>query len=142
MLIDLICFGFGEETGWRGFALPRVQDRFNPLIAALLMTLPWAGWHLPAFFYSDNMMAMGAAGAVGWLLSLMTGSVILTWLFNGSRGAILPVALFHGMLDVVFVSRAVMGTLENHIGALITIGSIGLMVVLWRSRGVGSAELG
>lgn len=80
------------------------------------------------------MMTMGVAGTVGWLLSLLTGSVILSWLFNNSRGSILPVALFHGLLDVVFVSQAVSGKLENYIGGMVTIFSVGIMFAAWRSK--------
>ncbi|KYH44417.1 hypothetical protein AZH51_07780 [Branchiibius sp. NY16-3462-2] len=133
-LIQVLCFGFGEETGWRGFALPRLQDKLNPLIAAVAITVPWALWHIPAFFYNENMMTMGVAGSVGWLTSLVTGSVILSWLFNNSRGSILPVALFHGLLDVVFVSQVVSGNLENYVGAIITVFSIVIMFVVWKSK--------
>jgi membrane protease YdiL (CAAX protease family) len=39
--------GVSEEPGWRGFLLPRLQDRFSPLVASLLVWFPWALWHAP-----------------------------------------------------------------------------------------------
>lgn len=41
---------FGEELGWRGFALPRLLERWNGLTAALVLGMIWGVWHLPAFF--------------------------------------------------------------------------------------------
>src|SRR5580658_4304094 len=38
-----------EEPGWRGFALPRLQERYGPVRATLILTPLWAGWHLPLF---------------------------------------------------------------------------------------------
>ena len=53
-LIALGVNGFGEETGWRGFALPHLQRRHKPLVASLLLTFGWASWHLPLFFVVDS----------------------------------------------------------------------------------------
>jgi membrane protease YdiL (CAAX protease family) len=46
--------GLGEETGWRGFALPRLLDRTGPLPASLLLGVMWAVWHLPLFWTVGN----------------------------------------------------------------------------------------
>ena len=67
---------------------------------------------------------MGMAGMFGWFISLLTGSIILSWIFNGSKGSILAVALFHGIVDVVFTSQAVSGKLDNYVGAMITFVAI------------------
>ena len=40
-------FALGEEIGWRGFALPRLQERFSPLAASLIVGTLWWAWHLP-----------------------------------------------------------------------------------------------
>ena len=141
LIIEIVAFGYGEETGWRGYALPRIQSKYSALVSALLLTLPWAFWHLPTFFYNENMMTMGVGGTIGWFLSLLTGSLILTWLFNGSKGSILPVALFHGLIDVVFVSEAVAGKLDNYVGALITFFAIALIFSLRKQVKVTAKQL-
>jgi membrane protease YdiL (CAAX protease family) len=139
LAIEIFAFGFGEETGWRGFALPVLKSKYSALISSLILTAPWALWHLPTFFYNENMMTMGLAGTVGWVLSLVTGSIILTWIFNGSRGSILVVALFHGMVDVVFTSQAVSGKLDNYVGAMITFVAIAIIFSLRKQTKIAIA---
>lgn len=47
----------GEETGWTGFALPRLQEKFSPLLSAVILGGIWAIWHLPGFFMTGGDMA-------------------------------------------------------------------------------------
>jgi uncharacterized protein len=126
---NIVSFGFGEEVGWRGFALPRLQARHSALVATLLLTLAWALWHLPLFFYRPGYTEMGVAGVAGWFFSLLTGGVLLTWLYNESRGSILAVALFHAAVDVAFTSSASTPSVVTGAGALITIWGIAMLVI-------------
>ena len=122
-------FGYGEEAGWRGFALPRLQSRHSALVASLLLAVGWAFWHVPLFFYRPGYTSMGVAGIAGWFVSLLTGAVLLTWLFNESGGSILVVALFHAAVDVVFTSDYASPLLVNASGALIMVWGVGVIVL-------------
>ena len=126
---NIVAFGFGEEVGWRGFALPRLQARRSALAATVLLTFAWALWHLPLFFYRPGYTSMGPAGVAGWFFSLLTGAVLLTWLYNQSRGSILVVALFHASVDVAFTSSVASPFAVNVVGGLITIWGIAVLVV-------------
>ena len=119
---NLLFFGFGEEVGWRGFALPELQSRYNALISSLILTLFWALWHWPLFLYRPGYMSMDLAGATGWLLSLLTGSILLTWLFNSSRGSVLACAVFHSAIDVAFT----FDYLDKNL-----VGLMGMLIILW-----------
>jgi membrane protease YdiL (CAAX protease family) len=121
-IANLLFYGFGEEVGWRGFALPRLQARTSALRASLLLAVGWAGWHLPLFFFSPGLSALDAPGIAGWFVSLGLGSITLTWLFNSSDGSIIVVALFHAALDVFMTSPVAPG-IEKVMGALLTIGA-------------------
>jgi uncharacterized protein len=125
---NIASFGYGEEVGWRGFALPRLQARHSALVSAILVTLGWALWHAPLFLYRPGYTGMNAAGIAGWLFSLVTGSVLLTWLYNGSRGSLLIVAIFHAAIDVVFTSESSSPVVVNAAGALITVWGIVVVV--------------
>lgn len=130
-LYNLFTFGMGEEAGWRGYALPKLQSRFKPLYASLLLTVFWALWHVPLFLYRPGYVSMDAAGIAGWVFSLATGGILLTWLFNASRGSVLVCAVFHATIDVAFTSAYADSNVVSIMGALVTIWGI-LMVVAFR----------
>jgi CAAX protease family protein len=126
---NVVSFGYGEEAGWRGFALPRLQTRHSALVASLLLTFGWALWHMPLFLYRPGYTSMGVAEVAGWFFSLLTGAVLLTWLYNASRGSILVVAIFHAAVDVAFTSGISSPSVVNGAGALITLWGIIVLVV-------------
>jgi membrane protease YdiL (CAAX protease family) len=92
----------GEELGWRGFALPRLQARHHPLVASLILGAVWGLWHF-------NGLLSGAGGGHDVLDSLLfvggtiSASVIYTWLYNNTRGSVLIACLFHAAYDVTVV---------------------------------------
>jgi membrane protease YdiL (CAAX protease family) len=131
-IYNLIFFGFGEETGWRGFALPKLQEKWNALTSAVILTFFWALWHWPLFFYRAGYTHMDMAGMSGWILSLLTGSILLTWLYNSSRGSIFICAIFHSTIDIAFTADLADKNIVNYMGMLITIWGI-LTVAIFRS---------
>jgi membrane protease YdiL (CAAX protease family) len=95
-LVFIAIKGPVEEFGWRGLALPILQRKMAPIWAALVIGIIWGLWHTPAFLLS------GTEQSAWSFLPFFTGtialSVIVTPLFNASRGSILMPALFHFML--------------------------------------------
>lgn len=138
-LYNLLFFGFGEEVGWRGFALPRLQKRFNAFNSSIILTLFWALWHWPLFLYRPGYTAMDLAGVFGWVMSLLTGSVLLTWLFNSSRGSVLICAIFHSTIDIAFTADFANKNIVNYMGALITVWGI-LTVVFFKPKNLAPLE--
>lgn len=138
-LYNLLFFGFGEEVGWRGFALPRFQAKFNALLSSLALTLFWAIWHWPLFFYRPGYTSMEVAAIVGWVFSLMTGSILLTWLFNASRASVLICAVFHSTIDIAFTADFADKNVVNVMGFLITLWGI-LTVIVFKPRNLSKNE--
>jgi uncharacterized protein len=83
-----------EEPGWRGFLLPRIQQRFSPLMASVLVWLPWAIWHLPLDFTRPGGWSVRAIVQQRGVV-LLIFSIVITWLYNRSGGSLLCAAIFH-----------------------------------------------
>lgn len=96
----------GEEPGWRGFALPRLQDRFGPLRGSLLLGVVWAAWHLP-LFWSGVWTPPTVANVVMFTVMIVALTVIMTWVYNHTAGSLLIMILMHASFN----------TFANHVAA-------------------------
>ncbi len=84
----------GEEWGWRGYVLPRLQAKYNALTASLIVGVIWSVWHLPKF------LGTGLSGerSFAWFaVAHLALAVLYTWLYNNTRGSLLLVVLFHAV---------------------------------------------
>ncbi len=88
-----ILISAGEEAGWRGYAQPRLQARFGPWRASLVLGLLWGCWHLPLFLIPGTTQYGLAFPA--FVLTSIGYSVIYTCLYNRGRGSVLLASLFH-----------------------------------------------
>ena len=132
-LFNFFTFGIGEETGWRGYALPSLQKRFSALTATLILAVGWACWHIPAFIYRPLYSEMDVAGIAGFFMSLAMGAVVLTWLYNSTRGSLFIVAIFHAMIELMFISDNITVKMISYIGAAIMIAAI-LIILIAKPR--------
>lgn len=103
----LLTYGLGEETGWRGFALPHLQRNRDAVSASATLGVLWSFWHLPAFFFRDTYMALGVRGFPLFTVLMVFTSVVFTWLYNSTKGSLLIVILFHAVFNWLSVSEAV-----------------------------------
>jgi uncharacterized protein len=90
LLVGVILGPLWEEPGWRGFALPRLQEQFRPFFGTLILGALWALWHLPG--YLGGWMTVGI---VPLFLSGMAFSILATWIYNNTQGSILLMILLH-----------------------------------------------
>jgi len=105
-LLGVFIYGpFPEELGWRGYALDRLQARWNALVSTLILGAIWALWHLPLFFIKDTLFySQGAWSPWFWLfvVGVIPTAVIYTWIFNNTRRSTLAAILFHFMSNVTY----------------------------------------
>ncbi|AKG21080.1 type II CAAX endopeptidase family protein [Calothrix sp. 336/3] len=114
-----------EEIGWRGFALPHLQKRHNALYATLIVGMLWSLWHLPLIFLAGPMSEYPFL----WFISIAADAFIYTWIYNSTKGSILPVALLHGSGNIVvaFITGVspIAYALVNCVVAIILIAVLG-----------------
>lgn len=97
ILSGLIGGAIAEELGWRGYALPRLQHRFGATSASVLLGLLWAFWHLPLWF----LPGLDPTGIpFEWYVPQVVAiTVLMTWVFNNTRGSVLLAMLFHAVVN-------------------------------------------
>lgn len=96
-LVIALFLGPIEEFGWRGLALPLLQRRFTPFWAGLILGIIWAVWHIPAFLIGGTPQS--AWSFAPYFAGVIAASVILTALFNDSRGSLLTAVLIHFQMN-------------------------------------------
>ncbi len=94
-----------EELGWRGFALPQLQQRYSALSSGVIVGVAWCLWHFPLFFVPGLSLPGGetiltAPTQIVWTgLGTIGASIIFTWVYNNTRGSLLLAVLFHASLN-------------------------------------------
>jgi membrane protease YdiL (CAAX protease family) len=129
MFIMLTIFaGMGEEFGWRGFAMPRLQARYNALVSSLIVGLVWGIWHIPLFLTQGTTQSEWLADAgwipavVGYTLFCMAWSIQYTWLFNNTKGSVLLAAVMHGAGNVWL--GGYIDVYRGHFGGILTFTAV------------------
>jgi membrane protease YdiL (CAAX protease family) len=139
LIIAIIGGPLLEEPGWRGFALPRLQPLHGPLVGSLILGLLWALWHLPEFLVPAWAKSSGGSGfldIVKFVVIAIAFAIVITWVFNNTKGSVLMAILVHASIDTFSMP---MGALfcpsEMATSILLSFGALALVVVaLTRGR--------
>ena len=103
-LVSTLFFGpVPEEIGWRGYALPKLQEKFNALGASSILGFLWAIWHIPLFFIQgtyQNSIGFGTNDFWVFLLLFLPETILITWVFNNTRQSTLAAIFFHFMINL------------------------------------------
>jgi membrane protease YdiL (CAAX protease family) len=119
----------GEELGWRGFALPKLLDKYDPIVSSLILALPWIFWHAPLAVFQEwtgNIPIMHFL--LKFALLVLPVTLIFTWFFQKTKGSILLVIVFHKALNLTFNAYSNVIGLTEESGKLLFNG---LIIVLW-----------
>src|SRR5215218_10453346 len=129
----------GEEPGWRGFALPRLQSVHGPLLGSLILGPLWALWHLPLFFTPWNELT--AFNVVVFVLATTCLAIMYTWVFNNTKGSVLMAILIHASFNASvtgILAPLFPAPILSDYGLLPILGGFGafavVLVVLTRGR--------
>jgi membrane protease YdiL (CAAX protease family) len=131
----------GEEPGWRGFALPRLQRLHGPLVGSLILGPLWALWHLPIFWVPAWNFPPTLLNIVLFVISATAFTIVMTWVFNNTKGSLLIAILVHATFDTTFVilnllfPAPIVTDYGSTVPVLIGYGALALVVVaLTRGR--------
>jgi len=130
-LINPLDGPLGEEPGWRGFALPRLQDGRSPLHASLILGLLVAGWHLPLVFLPGEELAPVL------LLATVAVTFVYTWIFNHTGGSAFMTLVTHAAEGTITLGAlGFVAADESRVTALYAAAwcavAIGLLILDWR----------
>jgi membrane protease YdiL (CAAX protease family) len=128
----LIGGGLLEETGWTGFAVPRLRQRYNILTTGLIVGILWGIWHFMIAFWASNYLG----GANSWtlfvagflafyLLALPVYRILLVLVYD--RAGSLPVI----MLMHAFLSASTLIFQPSKAGLVSFIWNFVLGIALW-----------
>lgn len=108
-----------EELGWRGYALPWLQQRTSALAASVIIGVVWALWHLPLVLVADSPQA---TIPFGWyVLATVAISVVFTWVHNLSAGSLAPVVVLHAGVPVANIVLPVLPNSGDQSAYLVTV---------------------
>jgi len=141
LTLQLLKGPLGEEIGWRGFALPRLQQAKGPLVGTLILGILWSLWHVPVMVFipawrGDTPVLVYL---VVYTLIICSLSIIMTWLYNNTGGSVLVAILLHAQnnsskrLFSAFLPKELIGDSSGIYLLLLLAGAI-LLIIVTRGR--------
>jgi membrane protease YdiL (CAAX protease family) len=107
LLVIMPPFVLGEEIGWRGYALPRIQTGRSALAASFILGVLWGLWHIPSALMRNSLHQ--GQPFLPWMAWIFLMTVALTWLTNSTGGSVLIAWLYHAAMNyVAFLTPATM----------------------------------
>lgn len=135
-MVFILIFGpLPEEIGWRGYALDRLQTRWNAVGSSLILGSVWTLWHTPLFFIEGSYHHGLGFGTTGfWLFvgNLILVSVVMTWIYNNTNRSTLSAILFHFMINFVGELFTLSGAAEVY-QLLAWVGVVLVIVLVWKA---------
>lgn len=145
LVTTVVMGGFNEEPGWRGLALPRLQQHRSPLQATLLLGAVWALWHVPQVLLAADGSGLSGAQTAATLaataIEVVGWTVVFTWLFNRTASTLLCIVL-HGGINAAALSlllrpeatAASTAVLVGLLGAAVVAAGAVVLVAATRAR--------
>lgn len=127
----------GEEIGWRGYVLPRLQTKHSALVSSLILGAIWALWHLPRYLTSEN-----SSSFVLGSIKILAEAILYTWLYNNTRGSLLLTTIMHAAGNTAGVFLPMANTLSGaNMDVLIVVIVIEVMIAILVTAVAGPEKL-
>ncbi len=127
-----------EEPGWRGYALPTLQEKFNANKSSIILGFVWSIWHYPYLIYLyltqlNFGIYLSVISIIGFTASTIGVTIIYTWIYNNTKSVFIMI-LFHGLLN--FIPQVMFGGVTESAGGVITaLITWGVAIILTRKFG-------
>lgn len=129
LLFTLVSGPLSEEAGWRGFALPKLQSKFNAVTSSLILGVIWACWHIPLYFIEDRIPFYI------FIFLVLVISILMTWGYNNTKGSLIITIIFHFSFNFngAFLTGlfGLLPTMIFYIGGGVMIGVYLIVVVVY-----------
>ena len=118
-IVKMVYGPLPEELGWRGYALDRLQRKWNALFSSLVLGVIWAVWHTPMFFMRGSLMSevFPLWSTQFWVAmgpGILAGAVVMTWIYNNTQRSTLAAILFHFMMNFTGEFLRLPGDIKNY----------------------------
>jgi len=97
--LSLLYLAALEEYGWRGYALDRLQRKWNALVSSLIIAIFWGIWHFQQWF-----MGVRDVPFLAFWYGILMESILLTWIYNNTKRSLLPVIIVHTLMNAELFS--------------------------------------
>jgi membrane protease YdiL (CAAX protease family) len=139
----LILGPLSEEIGWRGYALPRLQTRWNALTSSLIVGLVWALWHLPLFMMVGTSQLELGDPFISFLIKITASSILYTWLYNNTKHSLWSAILLHWLYtyaSLVVSSGITRSPLYNWFECLPYVIIAIVVVLIWKPQTLSRSQ--
>jgi membrane protease YdiL (CAAX protease family) len=128
-----------EEPGWRGFALARLQAKWGPLVGTLILGFLWAAWHYPQYLmpgWAAQNGGFNVRAVAVFTLSVMLLTIVMSWVFNNTRGSLLVAILLHASINTfsIYIGPMFPAQATSQVNLFVGFGALALLIVL-QTRG-------
>jgi len=142
--LSLLILGpLSEELGWRGYALGRLQTRWNALTSSLIVGLVWALWHLPLFMMVGTSQHELGLPFIGFLIKMIASSILYTWLYNNTKQSLWSAILLHWLYSYaaqVVSSGVTRSPLYNWLESLPYVVMAAIVVLTWKPQTLSRSQ--
>lgn len=142
-MIVIVLIALGEEYGWRGYALPKLEERYNALTASLILGLVWGFWHFPGYLIGVGVpLDMPFYVFMLWVLA---ATILITWVYNNTR-SVLMAMLMHIAANATFNYLSLLPEFTGQIVTfwlflgLVSLASIAVVAVFGASHLIRHSE--
>ncbi len=140
----LIIGPLSEEIGWRGYALERLQTRWNALTSSIIIGLVWSLWHLPLFMMVGTSQHELGIPFFGFLIKMTASSIIYTWLYNNTNQSLWSAILLHWLYTYTtqLVSSGITPSpLYNWLDCLPYVIMAAIVVLIWKPQSMKRSQI-